>query len=1529
LSVDSGDFVNPQASLAREKLKRASVGRPSRGKNAGHHTIQEVHSTDLFREGGNIGTTVGGTAKHVRGTSFNEAGDVCLNPNTSSFGLWSLLQAIGYGGGSEYCRKKNVKKNIKQRKEAESSGKDHKKVSKVAAANAVVADAILDMEEKEESKNDEMLLEPPANPVFEIEGEVECALDELKEVDDAFEFRLRKVHYSPMKLNSSQRILVNPWAIAGNYNTKNFHFIATRASCTIQGWFEFNGDKRFVSGRFGWYDILGDEPLGVSKCETVIVVDADTASVYIGENDRPLTDSFPFGNHSVRLMRSIKAVIDSADTSIMKDGDYRRLSSKVKAHWKRFYPDYSTLQEDIIKCMSSTWVLEEMEKLAIRRLANHENRLQLKLQHAVQKEGKTWRRAMAEYGRTKFFKSFGKVALATAVAVASSYVTIIPAIYTTLSSFGALAIMEPKIFDYSEETLVREALVARGGTELTYCKRVRNLAVEKSSVDMARVPQDLVEGSAIVTDYVAEDAGGNGNRVDIFGTTVGRGIYPENNAQNIEAALRIRMLFDRTIDDKAMDDLIKYACGIIDTMDEFDVSDVDVYAFLKSQYGTRRADELFGMIDEEVDASSLVYKIFVKGEYYVGKGDEDFKPRMIWSCPDIIIAVFGAYFHKLGKEMCKRFSKFDNLYYVSGATPDEVGAYAARMFEECGQVLESDVSNWDGSMNADILKIEKYFLENKVVGFPEDIKVLFDNWGKNSGVSKLGEVKATSNGGRRSGDLWTSSMNTLLNFLISMWVYEAKSIDDVMIMAMGDDNVVGLRERMTPQLQQEATLRYESIGLKCEIILRETVEETSFCSGMFWNVDGRYRWGNRPLKCMAKLGMNHYKHHPKQFKSLLKGTAKGMLCTAGHVPIIGTLLRTLVATGEDVKARTDNRHLNPYRIQGGVTQYPSMETYQQFANLYGIGIDEILIIEEAIECTINLHEAPYVFDHPIMDYLFEQEFPKYESDGNDTQVYDHPSHVDYELSYKDVVYDTPLHEEAEKLVGVRSLAGAILSGWEYGMEENIESNTTGHEYLHALFSGLSYMNLNWGVAAHSSYNQHVWINKHLVPCKRKKGKINTNKIKLRKGKGWKNTLKSIGKNIMIEGGGMLGSMVPIPGMSEMGKKTGAWLSKVTGMGDYKVNHNTLYNGQVPEFDPANHGIRIKHREYLRDVQGSVDWNTQEIYLNPGLVGSFPWLSKLAGLYSQYRFNGLIFEFISTSADALNSTNTALGTVCQATRYNFYDPTFSSKVEMLAHEFSTSGKPAEDHIHPIECDPSETPFNIHYVRDSALRASEDARLYDWGVYQLSTIGMQAVATIGELWVSYDVTLEKPRLNPTAYPNPLHGRISNALPNSTNPLGPIQRGVGGNMDLVISAVASGFDTITFPNFIQTGRFLVEITISSGASAVWVPTWTNAAVATEGYGYNLDTAWSEATIDDSYQFSQYIDVTGWPVSVTYTYAGATAASIDVYIYQVPSRDQFELRSTALSIEADEEKETADELDDIDYQDYLQWKRKFPENR
>jgi len=234
-------------------------------------------------------------------------------------------------------------------------------------------------------------------------------------------------------------------------------------------------------------------------------------------------------------------------------------------------------------------------------------------------------------------------------------------------------------------------------------------------------------------------------------------------------------------------------------------------------------------------------------------------------------------------------------------------------------------------------------------------------------------------------------------------------------------------------------------------------------------------------------------------------------------------------------------------------------------------------------------------------------------------------------------------------------------------------------------------------------------------------------------------LKSVAGPALGALGGLADSVIPGAGQVTQG------IRRLAGLGAYTpVKSNAILAQPVPKVGSSqDKGIKYTHQEFLGDVTGSADWELTQFHVNPGLPESFPWLSGLAGNFQKYRIDGLVFYLRSTSSVAIaSSSDLGLGTVLGGYQYNVYDKAPSSKVDFLALSGALSGKPSEDHIYPMECDRSKNVFGNLLVR--TVGVADDLQKYDHAIFNLATVGFPGEYYLGELWVSYNITLMAPKV-----------------------------------------------------------------------------------------------------------------------------------------------------------------------------------------
>lgn len=166
-------------------------------------------------------------------------------------------------------------------------------------------------------------------------------------------------------------------------------------------------------------------------------------------------------------------------------------------------------------------------------------------------------------------------------------------------------------------------------------------------------------------------------------------------------------------------------------------------------------------------------------------------------------------------------------------------------------------------------------------------------------------------------------------------------------------------------------------------------------------------------------------------------------------------------------------------------------------------------------------------------------------------------------------------------------------------------------------------------------------------------------------------------------------------------------------------------------------VRIRHREYIADVAGSVAFAATGYAINPGIATSFPWLSNLAVNFESYLFRSLSFEY-----ETQKSTATS-GAVMLAVDFDAADAAPATKTALMTyHNAVRSAVWGECCYRSDGADLRK--FGVQrYIRSAALAADLDIKTYDVGNLFVATQGEADTTAIGELYVVYDVELITPQ------------------------------------------------------------------------------------------------------------------------------------------------------------------------------------------
>jgi len=397
----------------------------------------------------------------------------------------------------------------------------------------------------------------------------------------------------------------------------------------------------------------------------------------------------------------------------------------------------------------------------------------------------------------------------------------------------------------------------------------------------------------------------------------------------------------------------------------------------------------------------------------------------------------------------------------------------------------------------------------------------------------------------------------------------------------------------------------------------------------------------------------------------------------------------------------------------------------------------------------------------------------------------------------------------------------------------------------------------------------------------------------------------------------------IPGLGKAGAALNAGYSsgmvsapKLSGLGAYNlsnIRHNVLIKPDMPQVMNtvyAEGGTIVRHREYLGPIVTSGTANAfkiQSFALQPAQDESFPWLSQIASSYEEYKPNGIMYEFRSTSSDAIaSSTNLALGQVMMATQYDPTDSEFTNDVQLLNYSWAQSGKVSDNICHYVECDPKQSPLSHLYTRSGTAASESDLRFSDFGRFSIATSGLQGtLVQIGQLWVTYEFIFFKPKL-PTASAVPggfYHYHNANNV--STNqPLGDAVDATidpESNLELTIQdsyAPSTPDAAVVFPPASQPQSYMITWSYFGTSTASVVSpnlgSTTDPGITFINYNYNntdpqIDNPASAATTTQCCTVS-WITIDGDGAEHTLILApGVIPAtpSVDLYICQIPYLD------------------------------------------
>jgi len=261
---------------------------------------------------------------------------------------------------------------------------------------------------------------------------------------------------------------------------------------------------------------------------------------------------------------------------------------------------------------------------------------------------------------------------------------------------------------------------------------------------------------------------------------------------------------------------------------------------------------------------------------------------------------------------------------------------------------------------------------------------------------------------------------------------------------------------------------------------------------------------------------------------------------------------------------------------------------------------------------------------------------------------------------------------------------------------------------------------------------------------------------------------------------------------------------------------------IPDGRRSNGKNTFCEDEEITDLIGSTTFgngstaSAQIFAVNPGQVGTFPWLSKIAPNYEKYIFTMLEFYYKHEVSEF--ATAGTVGKAILAFDYDAADPPFTSKQQMLAVKTKGDKMPCQDFVCRIDC---RRAFDNgpKYVRPGILPGGADIKTYDIGNLHWAGAGNSDGTTkIGELHVRYEGYFLEPVLESTASA-PINNQVSWFQSTSAEAAGATT--VAKTM-LLATATNNGLGAVNTAGSIvlPPGNYLVDATIdvlNSGAGDI----------------------------------------------------------------------------------------------------------------
>jgi len=344
-------------------------------------------------------------------------------------------------------------------------------------------------------------------------------------------------------------------------------------------------------------------------------------------------------------------------------------------------------------------------------------------------------------------------------------------------------------------------------------------------------------------------------------------------------------------------------------------------------------------------------------------------PRMIQGARPEFICLVGPWIAAFQQLIKRRWGLQNFMTFTSGLSP----LNCARKIDVPGwRIVEDDLAAYDSSICKEWCEFEVWLC--KQFGAPRAVLDLMEANISTHGYTHHGWQYSVQ-GTRKSGDPYTSLMNSIINGLAHLFIYctltgrsVAEARHHIAMILQGDDNALAHSDNCEfPWAKEMARLGFES-----KAIYRESMYTVEFCSNRLYETNKGWVFGPKPGKVLAKLGYVINPPEGVSRESMMRGIALGLRKQCSFIPPIMCVLDRVLELTEGHEAYFERKRWENFDVVGK----PGFELLQATPSVW-YGLHEQYGWNSSMQLWLETFMSTFQFgdslDQTYLNVLFDRD----------------------------------------------------------------------------------------------------------------------------------------------------------------------------------------------------------------------------------------------------------------------------------------------------------------------------------------------------------------------------------------------------------------------------------------------------------------------------------------------------------------------------------------------------------------------------